>query len=837
MSNYIQGLLSKLRSNVFQMEIEAYEPEEIKEVQECLDLASDEERKIKNTYGYILTDKNSQLETSIYSTSSLSTNFYNNNHNKIIFNLFNEPMEKVRKKFFIFSNLIGIFGLICVLITQIEYEILYYKTFYPCEKKNNKNINVNYKGTAIRYINLIFCLLMEISCFFYNYYLFKLKYENLIYYEKRFMESKFFIIFIFESLIILIHPFPKYEKCVVINTGNLKVNYNIQTFLYSLNFLKVFFIFRSILLRLNPFEKFSGMTEINPNKINEEGLIFTIKSLQKENPFFFQMMTQLSSIIFFGILLRMFERPVKINFKENDYDFFTNGFWNVILSMTTVGYGDFFPKTHFGRVIIIFSAFFGNLLTSMTILNLTEFTSFTNEESKSFLILNRIKIRKELNNTCEKILFLAFKVKQKCYEETIEERFSDSDYNKLTRLLKIEIDKKDFLKKQLSKDALNSPEEIIKATSLKIDTNLKMIKNSLKILEKMKAKLNVQLIQQTILFKQLEQINILYKVYIKTFIYYEFIVHQPKVVKYLKPFKYENEEINLKHSNVYNHSESIKNNNIKRMSIINIINKTNLIEKKKKKLDDGKYFYGNNSILKIDISSLQYEFFNFDFDFYSYLFKNDISSLYYNNIAHKIFHNSITSSINQFHRKKNIEIEHFLPKKDFIINQFNLIQINNNKKLQLILKKASFPTYKALKKFKMNSFTSSDIISIKDFIDDIKNNNEEKKIKTFKKSKSIVLNKSQKKIKNKKIKRSNSQNNFRNFKQLEMKFDFDKSDNFIIDNFKDDRNINFRKNNFLKLISPKRKERRINKNKINFVNDDNNISEITIKRDKIVSFN
>ena len=137
----------------------------------------------------------------------------------------------------------------------------------------------------------------------------------------------------------------------------------------------------------------------------------------------------------------------------------------------------------------------------------------------------------------------------------------------------------------------------------------------------------------------------------------------------------------------------------------------------------------------------------------------------------------------------------------------------------------------------MNSFTSSDIISIKDFIDDIKNNNEEKKIKTFKKSKSIVLNKTQKKIKNKKIKRSNSQNNFRNFKKLEMKFDFDKSDNFINDNYKDDRNINFRKNNFLKLISPKRKERRINKNKINFVNDDNNISEITIKRDKIVSFN
>ena len=191
MSNYIQGLLSKLRSNVFQMEIEAREPEEIKEVQECLDLASDEERKIKNTYGYIITDKNTQLETSIYSNNTLPSKFYNNEPRKILLNLYNEPMVKVRKKFIFFSNIIGLLGLISVFITQIEYETIYYKKFYPCFQKT-KFKYVKYKGTSIRYINLIICCIMAICCFFYNYYLFKLKYENLIYYEKHFFKQNFF---------------------------------------------------------------------------------------------------------------------------------------------------------------------------------------------------------------------------------------------------------------------------------------------------------------------------------------------------------------------------------------------------------------------------------------------------------------------------------------------------------------------------------------------------------------------------------------------------------------------------------------------------------------------
>ena len=85
-------------------------------------------------------------------------------------------------------------------------------------------------------------------------------------------------------------------------------------------------------------------------------------------------------------------RDCLVAYKNKDYEFFTNGFWTVILSMTTVGYGDFVPKTHLGRFVIIIATFLGTFITSLTILALTRTSSFKVEESNASLILKRMKI-------------------------------------------------------------------------------------------------------------------------------------------------------------------------------------------------------------------------------------------------------------------------------------------------------------------------------------------------------------------------------------------------------------------------------------------------------------
>ena len=51
--------------------------------------------------------------------------------------------------------------------------------------------------------------------------------------------------------------------------------------------------------------------------------------------------------------------------------------------MTTVGYGDFYPGTNFGRIIIIFTAFWGTFLISLLILIAADVFELTVNEQKA----------------------------------------------------------------------------------------------------------------------------------------------------------------------------------------------------------------------------------------------------------------------------------------------------------------------------------------------------------------------------------------------------------------------------------------------------------------------
>lgn len=51
---------------------------------------------------------------------------------------------------------------------------------------------------------------------------------------------------------------------------------------------------------------------------------------------------------------------------ENYQNFnFYNSMWCVVISMTTVGFGDFYPVTIYGRLIIMIAVFFGVLVLAL----------------------------------------------------------------------------------------------------------------------------------------------------------------------------------------------------------------------------------------------------------------------------------------------------------------------------------------------------------------------------------------------------------------------------------------------------------------------------------------
>ena len=70
----------------------------------------------------------------------------------------------------------------------------------------------------------------------------------------------------------------------------------------------------------------------------------------------------------------------------NKFDFsnLSNSVWLVTITMMTVGYGDMYPQTHFGRFFGVIACIIGMLLVSYLIVGMSTLFDFTPEEHKAY---------------------------------------------------------------------------------------------------------------------------------------------------------------------------------------------------------------------------------------------------------------------------------------------------------------------------------------------------------------------------------------------------------------------------------------------------------------------
>ncbi len=185
-------------------------------------------------------------------------------------------------------------------------------------------------------------------------------------------------------------------------------------------------------------QRFATMFQVDTN------FIFAAKCLIKYYPFRSLLLLYSFNVLVGAYMIRMWEKLIIHNIGE-DLDNYLNSCWYLIVSIVTVGIGDYIAKTTISRFIVCFAIIIGIFINSSLIVVLTEYFTFRGGELKAFNMLNQIELREKMNECSKKLLLVSFKYhlnrgkKQKCsrdykkyrYYEDLETKY----YIKINRLL------------------------------------------------------------------------------------------------------------------------------------------------------------------------------------------------------------------------------------------------------------------------------------------------------------------------------------------------------------------------------------------------------------------
>jgi hypothetical protein len=112
-----------------------------------------------------------------------------------------------------------------------------------------------------------------------------------------------------------------------------------------------------------------------------------------------------------GYALRVAEAPLSRRDSFMDHSNYISCIWEAIITMTTVGYGDYYPRTLTGRIIILFCSIYGVTIVSLIVVTLTNLLEMSPEESKAYLLLEKLRNKGKIHENALKLLSLTGKLR------------------------------------------------------------------------------------------------------------------------------------------------------------------------------------------------------------------------------------------------------------------------------------------------------------------------------------------------------------------------------------------------------------------------------------------
>lgn len=218
---------------------------------------------------------------------------------------------------------------------------------------------------------------------------------------------------VFETIISVISPHSIFKDWYIEENNDkydFLIKYQLNHILCSFIFLKLYAVVRTIFLT-NIYSKPRSQRVCTMTGCYAD-IEFSIKGQFKEYPNTSLGITTLLSWFVFAQMLRIYERPLS-DVSGHNFNKYATSVWNIVVTMSTVGYGDVFPKTRFGRILGAFLCVWGVVVESMFVVTLSQFLEFTPPQKNSYTLLQRLFYRDELQARAVKALKSMFLYKRK----------------------------------------------------------------------------------------------------------------------------------------------------------------------------------------------------------------------------------------------------------------------------------------------------------------------------------------------------------------------------------------------------------------------------------------
>lgn len=193
--------------------------------------------------------------------------------------------------------------------------------------------------------------------------------------------------------------------------------YTLNEFLLLIMAVKLAYIGRLVLFRSNYSDSRSRRVCNMFGCKNDD--LYVIKCLLKENPLVYIGMLFIAGLSVFGIMIMIAESPLDRVHSDFEPHSLQNSIWEALCTMTTVGFGDIYPKTLLGRLICFACAVYGVAITSLMLVTVNEILTMGQSESIAYTVTKKLQVRELMKITASRLLVV---INKKC-KKTLDSEF------------------------------------------------------------------------------------------------------------------------------------------------------------------------------------------------------------------------------------------------------------------------------------------------------------------------------------------------------------------------------------------------------------------------------